>query len=124
VRVPLLVRVPGVAARKDEAAVSLVDLRSWVAGWAEGESANGLERGGLGIIRPTYSRISMPSVVALPHQCDRVWRGVRTNTRKLVLNADGSPWLFFDLEKDPLEMKNLAGDSARLGEIAELKKWI
>jgi arylsulfatase A-like enzyme len=124
VRVPLLVRVPGVAARKDDSAVSLVELRSWVAGWAEGGPANGLERGGLGIIRPTYSRISMPSVVALPHQCDRVWRGVRTKTRKLVLNADGSPWLFFDLEKDPLEMKNLAGDPARLGEMAELKEWI
>lgn len=66
----------------------------------------------------------MPSVVALPYQCDRVWRGVRTKTRKLVLNADGSPWLFFDLEKDPLEMKNLAGDPARSGEMAELMRWV
>ncbi len=124
VRVPLLVRMPGVAARKDEAAVSLVDLRGWATGWAEGEPANGIERGGLGIIRSAYSRISMPSVVALPYQCDRVWRGVRTKTRKLVLNADGSPWLFFDLEKDPLEMKNLAGDPARSGEMAELMRWV
>jgi hypothetical protein len=59
--------------------------------------------------------------VALPHQCDRVWRGVRTPTRKLVLNEDGSPWLFFDLETDPLEMKNLAGDPARAAEIAALR---
>ncbi len=123
VRVPLLVRVPGLAARKDDAAVSLVELKGWAERWAEGEPANGIEGGGLGIIRPTYSRISMPSVVALPHQCDREWRGVRTKTRKLVLNTDGSPWLFFDLEQDPLEMKNLAGDPARAEEMVELR-WL
>jgi hypothetical protein len=63
----------------------------------------------------------MPSVVALPQQCDRVWRGVRTSTRKLVLNADGSPWLFFDLESDPGETKNLANIPARAAEIANLR---
>jgi hypothetical protein len=74
----------------------------------------------------------MPSVVALPQQCDRVWRGVRTKTRKLVLAEGPStgsapglrPWLFFDLEHDPLEMKNLAADPARAGEIAELSQLI
>jgi arylsulfatase A-like enzyme len=124
VRVPLLVRMPGVAARKDAAAVSLVELRSWMEGWAEGSAAGGPKRGGPGINRPTYARVSMPSVVALPHQCDRVWRGVRTKARKLVLNADGSPWLFFDLERDPLEMKNLAGDPASAEEMAQLKQWV
>jgi len=71
----------------------------------------------------------MPSVVALPHQCDRAWRGVRTATRKLVLHAGpaagqepaGSPWLLFDLKNDPLEMNNLAADPAWAGEIAELR---
>jgi hypothetical protein len=67
------------------------------------------------------TRISMPSVVALPQQCDRVWRGVRTPSRKLVLNADGSPWLFFDLQNDSAEMKNLAGSPAHAGEIARLR---
>ena len=62
----------------------------------------------------------MPSVVTLPHQCDRVWRGVRTPTRKVVLHADGSPWLFFDLEADPAESKNLVSDPMRAEEIAEL----
>ena len=64
-------------------------------------------------------RISMPSVVALPQQCDRAWRGGRTRTRKLVLDERGEPWLFFDLENDPLEMKNLVGDPAWVREIAE-----
>ncbi len=116
VRVPLLVRVPGGAARRDETPVSLVELG--------GMTMRLAENGALGITRPTFSRISMPSVVGLPYQCDRIWRGVRTKTRKLVLNDDGTPWLFFDLEADPLEMKNLAGDPARAGEIEELRRLV
>ena len=54
----------------------------------------------------------MPCVVALPYQCDRVWRGLRSATRKLILNADGSPWLYFDLEHDPGETENLARSKA------------
>jgi hypothetical protein len=71
-------------------------------------------------IEHEWARISMPSVVVLPHQCDREWRGVRTRTRKLVLNPDGTPWLFFDLERDPLEMNNLAADPTRAAERADL----
>ncbi len=112
VRVPLLVRLSGVAARRDETAVSLLDLpemtRAWADGrvWAEPREA---------------ARISMPSVVAPPHQCDRIWRGVRTATRKLVLNDDGSPWQFFDLANDPFERRNLALEPARVAEIAALR---
>jgi arylsulfatase A-like enzyme len=120
VRVPLLVRLPheqgsgfGVSS---SALVSLLDLPRWTKLWAEGREleTRNLEPG------TEIQRISMPSVVALPHQCDRAWRGVRTATQKLVLNADGSPWLFFDLENDPLEQSNLAGDPARAAEIAAL----
>jgi hypothetical protein len=64
----------------------------------------------------------MPSVVRLPHQCDRAWRGVRTANRKLVLNADGSPWLFFDLAHDPGETRNLANDPAWAEELAVLRR--
>jgi arylsulfatase A-like enzyme len=66
----------------------------------------------------------MPSVVRLPHQCDRVWRGGRTRTHKLVLNEDGAPWLFFDLARDPGEEHNLAGDPGRAAEMAELRRRI
>ena len=65
--------------------------------------------------------ISMPSVVRLPHQCDRVWHGLRSPARKLVSNADGTPWLFFDLERDPLELRNLAADPAYAAEMAAMK---
>jgi hypothetical protein len=45
---------------------------------------------------------------------------VRTRARKLILNADGTPWLFFDLEEDPLEQRNLAGERSRAAEMAAL----
>jgi arylsulfatase A-like enzyme len=112
VRVPFLVRAQGASPRCDESAVSLADLPAMTVAWAEGSEWKAPQVG---------ASISMPSVVALPHQCDRVWRGVRTPTRKLVLNDDGSPWLFFDLENDPLEHRNLATESAHAAEIAALR---
>jgi arylsulfatase A-like enzyme len=117
VRVPLLVRsprLPGGAENSSNEPVSLVDLRARTLGWADGTATERVVRS------RDCARISMPSVVALPHQCDRLWRGVRTATRKLVLNEDGSPWLFFDLEQDPLEQRNLVGEKGREGEIEAL----
>ncbi len=111
VRVPLLVRAPGEAPRRDESAISLLDLPALTLAKVEQRGAK---------IEKSFARISMPSVVALPHQCDRLWRGVRTPSEKLVLEADGSPWLFFDLARDPLETINLAGDRARAADVARL----
>jgi hypothetical protein len=91
--------------------VSLLELPALTLAWADGTSFRAAAE---------ESKISMPSVVTLPHQCDRLWRGVRTSRRKLVLNADGSPWLFFDLERDPWEMCNLASDPSCAAEIATL----
>lgn len=117
VRVPLLVRparahAPA-AGRTSGEMVSLLDLPRWTLAWARGE-----ERAESG----SGQRISMPSVVALPHQCDRAWRGWRTKTRKLVLNADGSPWLFFDRARDPWEQHNLAAEASYAAEIAALRR--
>jgi len=114
VRVPLLVRHPvgdqqGVGVISDEP-VSLLDLREMALSWSEGRTwRSGRD----------HAVISMPSVVALPDQCDRVWRGVRTPTRKCVFNADGSPWLYFDLEADPGEERNLVDEPDRAKELAE-----
>ena len=112
VRVPLLVRAPGWESRKDAGAVSLLDLP---------EISRSLAAGRRPELRPDHAGISMPSVVALPHQCDRTWRGVRTPRRKLVLGPDAAPWLFFDLEADPLERINLVGDRGRAPEVALLR---
>lgn len=118
VRVPLLVRGgadrPPQGKISDEP-VSLLDLREMTLAWADGRAW---------VLARDHAVISMPSVVALPDQCDRVWRGVRTPTRKFVVNADGSPWLFFDLESDPDEERNLVGDPGRAGEWAEWARWL
>jgi arylsulfatase A-like enzyme len=106
VRVPLLVRSKE-PARRDRRAVSLTDLFAMTAGWAGRNVPTSV---------PGFARISMPSVVPLPDQCDRVWSGIRSPERKLILGPDGAPWLFFDLEKDPLELTNLAGDRGRAAE--------
>ncbi len=101
VRVPLLVRgAPGGAAgmRSDEA-VSLIDLPAMTRAWAEDREW---------VCPRERAEISMPSVIALPNQCDRVWSGWRSPMRKEVFNADGSPWLRFDLSSDSAEMHNLA----------------
>ncbi len=110
IRVPLLLRFPGARGR-DPSPVSLLDVPAMVAALAEGRVP--VAPGG-------PARISMPSVVSLPDQCDRAWSGVRTASRKLVLGSDRSPWLFLDLAEDPLELRNLAAEPSRAGEIREL----
>jgi arylsulfatase A-like enzyme len=109
VRVPLLVRRPGGAAAKDGSPVSLADLPALTCALADGKVWR---------CQRDAAEISMPSVVRLARQCDREWRGLRSAVRKLVLGPDGSPWLYFDLERDPLELHNLAADPARAAELA------
>ncbi|MCS6245176.1 MAG: sulfatase-like hydrolase/transferase [Opitutus sp.] len=97
VRVPLLVR-GAVGGRRSDEPVSLIDLPAMTLAWARGQAwVCGRER----------AEISMPSVVALPLQCDRAWTGWRSAKRKEIFNADGSPWLSFDLRADPGEAVNL-----------------
>lgn len=102
VRVPLLVRgAPGAGSGvTSEELVSLADLPAMTTAWAEGR---------VWTCERERTEISMPSVVALPWQCDRVWSGWRSATRKEIFNADGTPWLAFDLKNDPGEMRNEVG---------------
>jgi arylsulfatase A-like enzyme len=121
VRVPLLVRDPGrggsQSRRPNSELVSLIDLPRMTLRWAgAGSAAPEAEA--------EVQQISMPSVVRLPHQCDRVWHGVRTRTRKLVLAEGGAPWLFFDLERDPDEIHNLSGGPGEAREMAALRRLL
>ncbi len=134
VRVPLVVRglgqmTNGECRMTNAEAVSLVDLPAMMLAEVEerklGNEKQKTESGKRKFeVGKNFARISMPGVVRLPQQCDREWRGVRTKTRKLVLNPDGTPWLFFDLENDPHERCNLARDAARAREMAELRALI
>jgi arylsulfatase A-like enzyme len=119
VRVPLLVRVPNARGMRrgvrDPALVSLADLPDLTLCLAAGGDPE---------VRTEFQRISMPSVVRLPRQCDRVWRGGRTSVRKLVLTEDGVPWLYFDLQRDPGEEINLRNDPARATEIEAFRRLL
>jgi arylsulfatase A-like enzyme len=109
VRVPLVVRDPRAPAAIDARPVSLVALSAATLAWVDRPAA---------IASPGYSLISMPSVVALPDQCPCRWQGVRTATRKIVFNESGKPWLLHDLERDPGERRNLAGEGEHTAEFA------
>ena len=130
VRVPLLIRREQGAAskepsQKDDSPVSLVDLPHMAVAWAEGREWH---------CRRDNALISMPAATPIALQCPEAWRGFRSARHKLVLRTDtggglgpslGSgqglrPWLYFDLKRDPFEMKNLAMDPAYAEEIAEL----
>jgi arylsulfatase A-like enzyme len=111
VRVPFVVRGGGFRGLESDTVVSLVDLGPITLGWATGESWTAR----------SSAKISMPSVVALPHQCDRAWRGVRTADWMLALNTDGSPWLLFDMRADPGQMRNLAWEPENATVIERLR---
>jgi len=114
IRVPLLVRPPSgrkPARWRDDSPVSLVDLPHMTLAWSEGREWH---------CRGDSALISMPSATEIPLQCPEPWRGFRSARHKLVLRQDGRPWLYFDLEKDPLEQINLAEDPARADEIQDL----
>lgn len=112
VRVPLLVRHPGMPCGQNVEAVSLIDLSAMARAWARGE---------LWVPATDCAKISMPSVVRLPDQCDRVWRGVRTSRHKLIVQADGTPWMWYDLAIDPGEQTNLVGEPDSTGERERLR---
>lgn len=115
VRVPLLVRRPGIGPRRDPTSISLLDVMRAQLAWIDGDSTPP---------RTEFSDLSMPSVVKLPWQADRVWRGIRSPRRKLILNQDGSPWLFFDLERDPGESTNLVSEPACQAEMTRLRSQV
>ncbi len=113
VRVPLLIRglKPENRGRTDLSPVSLVDLPHMAVAWAEGREWH---------CRRDNALISMPAATEIPLQCPVAWRGFRSAKHKLVLHADGTPWLYFDLTRDPLEQMNLAQDPRHRAAIREL----
>jgi arylsulfatase A-like enzyme len=52
----------------------------------------------------------------------RAHYGVRTDTHKLIYFWKKNQWECYDLEHDPAELRNLYGDPAQAGLVAELKR--
>ncbi|HEY4300340.1 MAG TPA: sulfatase-like hydrolase/transferase [Candidatus Didemnitutus sp.] len=119
VRVPMLVRFPSAHPQRpvglNDDTVSLADLSHMAVAWSDGRDWR---------CRRDHAAISMPVATVIPRQCDRAWRGFRSAQHKLVLNADGTPWLYFDLAADPLEKDNLAADPARAEELRQIAQLI
>ncbi len=138
VRVPLLIRRPEAGGVRGESLVqfpreqgtrdkgqgtrgvsqdpvSLVDLPHMAVAWAEGREW---------VCKRDSAAISMPEGTELAWQCPVAWRGFRSARHKLVLHANGKPWLYFDLENDPLELSNLAEEPSRAEEIRALGELI
>ena len=61
-----------------------------------------------------------PEPASGPWPHDRAPRGVRTARYSYVRNPDG-PWLLYDNQEDPYQMKNLVGDPAHADVQAELE---
>ena len=116
-RVPFLIKPANAlpSGETQQSAVSLLDLSHMAVAWAN-------ERNWLP--ERESVRVSMPDRTSIPLQCDRAWKGIRTKERKLILNSDGSPWLFFDLVNDPFEEHNLVSHHSRAAEIESLIKLI
>ncbi|MFW6286375.1 MAG: sulfatase-like hydrolase/transferase [Candidatus Sumerlaeota bacterium] len=51
------------------------------------------------------------------------WRAVRTRD-SVYMNIDGKPWMFFDLENDPYQTRNLVDDPDSRERIAQHHQWL
>lgn len=127
-RVPLLIRAPGMNPKRSTAHVSLVDLLPTFLDFARaGGNAEPLEP-----IEPLDGRSLLPLMMGDDEGGDRIViseyssEGVRAASRmvrrgkyKYVYTRGLAPMLF-DLEADPLELKDLAGDPLLAAVKAEL----
>ncbi len=86
--------------------------------------------------RPDRPRVEPPDsafmqiVIPTGHgdSVDRPWRGIVTRDRWKYVALEGQPWLMFNLNEDPLELVNLAHDSAFGEQRAHLqdrlRRWV
>ena len=81
----------------------------------EGTDFSRIVRGGDGApTRPRFWLVPVPFGSFPLRSGGKEYRGLRTNRWTYAEDARG-PWLLFDNDEDPYQLKNLAGDPARAG---------
>jgi arylsulfatase A-like enzyme len=120
-RVPLVVSGPGIpAGKRAKTLCYMMDLCPTIAGFAGVKMPAGLDARSLQpVLRDTEARHRDTVIGAYRH----VQRAIRDERWKLILycvNGVKTTQLF-DLQVDPLELKNLAGASEHAARIAEMK---
>jgi len=117
-RVPLLIRFPrswGIAPRREEGMVEAVDVLPTL-----------LEAAGIPIPPAVQGRSLWPLIRGEAGGRDSAlmegngWKSLRTETFHYLVHADGRESLF-DLESDPLEYRDVAGEPERAAVLAELR---
>jgi arylsulfatase A-like enzyme len=115
-RVPLILKPPGGGGgRRDRRLVSGVDVAPTLLAAAGLTPARGMK--GLNLLDPALARPAVLTAGDGEHM-------VRTSTRKLLVRAEPSRSMFFDLQADPLEMTNLIDEPGRQAEIAGLREFL
>jgi len=129
IRVPLIARVPGMSGGlRSDAAVYNMDLMPTVLDLAGCELPGDIDalslvpilRGESESVRPPDEPIC---VEFHGHQTPYEQRLVRTRNAKYVFNAPESDELY-DLERDPHELHNVAGDPAYAGALEEMRQLL
>jgi choline-sulfatase len=118
-RVPLIVRGPGLAARRIEGPVSQLDLAPTLAEWA-GADSRGAEFEGTSLADVLAGTSAGPAEALGEYLAEGVQAPavmIRRGAHKYV-RCPGDPDLLYDLDADPLELRNLADDAASAGLVA------
>ena len=107
VRVPFLVRYPGVAGRTEPGCLSLVDLPTTVCAMA-GTTAPGTDGVSLVPLLTNGTSVRQAAYITPPRTLS--WHGLRTSRYKYCEYFDKVRFReLYDLQSDPFELTNIAG---------------
>ena len=120
VRVPFLVRWPGIAGRTEGGAISLCDVVPTVCAHA-GASTAGMDGIDVRPLLTSRTRVRNGAYIRPPGTV--TWDAIRTPTHKWAEHTNGARELY-DFRTDPYELQNIAGVPAQASVIATLRNQL